>query len=106
VLFVNTGQQRSALKKRLACRRNPTIIMLRGQAQQRREVTLKIVLFAMISAQGRAVSLIAQTMIMGTLINTGMIIRMTMITGMITVIVIIPIRMQNIPMALNQSVNI
>jgi hypothetical protein len=56
----------------------------------------------MISAQGRAVSLIAQTIIMGTLINTGMIIRMTMITG----IVIIPIRMQNIPMALNQSVNI
>ena len=58
--------------------------MLRGQAQQRREVTLKIVLFAMISAQGRAVSLIAQTIIMGTLINTGMIIRMPMITGMIT----------------------
>ena len=76
--------------------------MFRGQAQQRREVTLKIVLFAMISAQGRAVSLIAHTIIMGTLINTGMIIRMTMITG----IVIIPIRMQNIPMALNQSVNI
>ena len=50
------------MKKKSACRKNLIIIMLKGQAQQRREVILKIVLSAMISAQEPAGLLIAQIM--------------------------------------------
>lgn len=73
--------------------------------------TSKIVIFAKISVLGHAVWTKIITIIMAirmiTHMITGMIIHMTtairMITIMITGITIIPIRMPNIRMALNQS---